>query len=99
MLDYVATCPNGGIFYCKRRTQLAAHSDAGYLNKKQTRSRESTKIYLSEHVPIPTFDGAVITKAQIIEHAMHSAIETELAFLFITVRKRVEIRKTLFEMG
>ena len=78
--------------------QLAAHSDAGYLNEPNARSRASAHIYLSEDVPIPTFNGSVLTIAQIIKFVMSSAAEAELASLFLTARKCVALRQTLIEM-
>ena len=83
----MATHPNDGIIYRKSHMQLAAHSDAGYLNEAKARSRASAHVCLSEAVPIPAFNGAVITIAQIIKHIMSSATEADLAALFITAKK------------
>jgi len=98
LLDYVATHPNDGIIYRKSLMQLAAHSDAGHLNEPNARSRASAHTHLSEDVPIPTFNGAVLTIAQIIKFVMSSAAEAELASLFLTARKCVALRQTLIEM-
>ena len=99
LLDYVATYPNDGIIYRASKMQLAAHSDAGYLNEPKARSRASAHVCLSENVPIPAFNGAILTIAQIIKFVMSSAAEAELASLFITARKCVELRQTAIEMG
>ena len=98
LLNYVSTYPNDGIIYSKSQMQLAAHSDAGCLNEPKAKSRASAHIYLSEDVPIPTFNGAVLTIAQIIKFVMSSAAEAELASLFLTARKCVALRQTLIEM-
>ena len=79
--------------------QLAAHSDAGCLNENKAWSRASAHIYLSEDAPIPNFNGAVLTISQIIKIVMSSVAEEELASLFITTKKCIEIRQTLEEMG
>ena len=71
--------------------QLAAYSNVGYLNEPKARSHTSAHIYLSEDVPIPQFNGAVITIAQIIKHIISSTAEAELASLFITARKCTEL--------
>ena len=98
LLNYVATYPNDGIIYRKSDMQLAAHSDAGYLNENNAKSRASAHTYLSENVPMPPFNGAILSIAQIIKYVMSSAAEAELAALFITARKCAEIRHTLLEM-
>ena len=39
LLDYVATYPNDGILFRKSDMILAAHADAGFMNKSRARSR------------------------------------------------------------
>ena len=51
LLDYVATYPNGGILFRKSDIILAAHADAGFLNKSRYRSRAGAHIFLSENEP------------------------------------------------
>ena len=99
LLNYVPTYPNDGLIYRKSKMQLAAHSDAGYLNEPNARSRASAHIYMSENMPIPYFNGAILTIANIMKYVMSSAAEAELASLFITAKKCVELRQTLQEMG
>ena len=99
LLDYVATHPNDGKTYSKSSMKLAALPDAGYLNENQVRSRTNTHIYLLEDVSIPTLNESVITISQIINYVMSSSAEGELASLFITARKSVDIRQTLNRMG
>ena len=64
--------------------QLAAHSDSGYLNETKGRSRAGAHIFCSEDIPIPTFNGPILTIAQISKFVMSSAAEAELASLYIT---------------
>ena len=49
LLDYVATYPNDGILFRKSDMILAAHVDAGFLNKSRARSRAGAHIFLSEN--------------------------------------------------
>ena len=87
LLDYVATYPDDAMLFRVIKIQLAVHSDAGCSNENKSKSLASAHMYLSENIPIPSFNGAVINKAQIIKFVMSSAAEAELASLFITARK------------
>ncbi len=99
LLDYVATYPNDGIVYHASNMILCAHSDAGFLNELQSWSQAGAHIFLSEDVPYPRFNGAVLSIAQIIKFVMASAAESELAALFITSRKMIPHRQSLIDMG
>jgi hypothetical protein len=99
LLDYVATYPNDGIVYRASDMILCAHADAGFLNETQARSRAGAHIFLSEDVPFPRFNGAILSIAQIIKFVMASAAESELAALFITAREMIPHRQTLIDMG
>ena len=83
LLDYVATYPSDGISYRSSGMVLSAHSDAAYLNVTKAHSRAGSYIMLSENVPAPTYNGPVLTVAQIIKNVMSSASKAELAGLFI----------------
>ena len=63
LLDYITTYPNDGIIYQASKIELAAHSDAGYLNEPKAQSCASTHIFLSENVPILNFNRAILTIA------------------------------------
>ena len=63
LLDYITTYPNDGIIYQASKIELAAHSDAGYLNEPKAQSHASAYIYLSENVLILTFNGTILTIA------------------------------------
>jgi hypothetical protein len=99
LLDYVATCPNNGIVYQASNMILCAHADVGFLNKTNSRSRVGAHIYLSEDDPFPCFNGAVLSIAQIIKFVMASAVESELAALFVAAREMIPHRQTLIDMG
>ena len=80
LLDYITTYPFDGIAYRASHMFLAAHSDVSFLNKSKSRSRARDHIFLTKEEPIPRFNGAILTIAQV----MASAAEAELAALFIT---------------
>ena len=85
-LDYVATYPSGGITFRVSDMVISAHSDAVYLNVTKARSRAGVHIMLSENIPVPTYNGPMLTIAQIIRNFMSSAAEAELAGLFICAK-------------
>ena len=99
LLDYCATYPDDGILYRSSDMLIAAHADAGFHNESKGRSRAGAHIFLSEDAPMPKWNGAVLTIAQIIKFVMTSASEAELGALFITAQALVPIRNTLEEMG
>ena len=99
LLDYVDTYPNDGIFFRKSDMILAAHADAGFLNKSRARSRAGTHIFNSENEPKPKLNGPVLTIAQIIKTVMASAAEADMAALFITAEKMIPLRHTIMEFG
>ena len=77
---------------------LAFHSNAEYLNVTKARSRADSHIMLSEDAPVTTYNGPIITIAQIIINFMSSSAEVKLAGLFICAKERVPIQKSLIEM-
>jgi hypothetical protein len=56
-------------------------------------------IYLLEDNPTPHFNGAVLTIATIIKFVMASAVEAELAALFVAAREMVPHQQTIIDMG
>ena len=80
---------------------LAVHSDAGYLNEPNARSRAGGYFYLSSDDTFPPNNGAILNVAQIIKHVISSAAEAELGALFINAKeaKFKYIRRILQEMG
>jgi hypothetical protein len=57
---------------------LAAHSDAAYLNVSKARSRAGAHIMLLEDIPIPAFNGPILTLSQIIKFVASSAAKQNL---------------------
>ena len=74
---------------------LSGHSDAAYLNVSKARSCAGAHIMLSKDVPIPKYNGPVLTIAQIIKCVMSSADEAELAGLYIYANEMVPLRQSL----
>ena len=93
LLNYVSTYPNDGLICRKSKMQLAAYSDAGYLNKSNARSCASAHIYMSENVPIPYFNRAILIIANIMKYVMSLAAEAELVSLFITAKNALNYGK------
>lgn len=77
---------------------LAAHSNVGYHNKPEARSRVGGHFYLSNNVKIPPNNGIIHNMAQIIKAVISSVVEAELGELFINAREAVHIRNILTEM-
>ena len=78
---------------------MAIHSDAGYCNEINSRSRAGGHFFLSDDVDNPPNNGAILTKATIIKAVMSSAAEAELGALFLNAKEAVYLRQILTEMG
>ena len=78
---------------------LAVHSNAGYLNEPEARSRAGGHFFLSTTAAIPPKMEPFYNVAQIIKNVMSSATEAELGALFIMAREAVYIQTILKEMG
>ena len=98
-LDYVASQEDAVLTYRRSDMQLAGHSDAGYLNAKNARSRAGGHFYLSDKSQHPPNNGPILTISQIIKAVMSSAAEAELGALYINAREAVYIRQILHAMG
>ena len=53
----------------------------------------------SEDVPAPSYNGPVLTSAQIIKCIISSAAEAELTGLYICSKEMVPLRQALVKMG
>ena len=74
---------------------LSGHSDAAYLSISKARSCAGAHIMLSEDVPVPRYNGLVLTIAQVIICVISSAAEAELAGLYICAKEMVPLRQSL----
>ena len=99
LLQFIASQEPAVLTYRKSDMVLAAHSDAGYLNEANARSRAGGHHYLSENTKFPPNNGAIQNIAEIIKAVMSSAAEAELGALYINARKAIEERNILEEMG
>ena len=66
LLDYVVAYPRDGINFRVSKIILSVHSDAAYLDVAKACSRAGVHIMLSENVPVPAYNGPILTIAQII---------------------------------
>eukprot|EP00956_Cyclotella_meneghiniana_P028602 scaffold67110_cov48-Cyclotella_meneghiniana.AAC.3 len=89
-LDYAATQEPALTTYRASDMVLAIHSDAGYLNEEDARSRAGGHHFLSEDVPSPPNNGAIHNEASIIKAVMSSAAKAEMEALYTNARKGVE---------
>ncbi|EJK51359.1 hypothetical protein THAOC_29472, partial [Thalassiosira oceanica] len=99
LLDYVASQEEAVLTFSASEMKLTVHSDAGYLNEPNARSRAGGHFFLSNDADVPTNNGAILNISHVIKHVMSSATEAELAGLYIMAREAVYIRIILEEMG
>jgi hypothetical protein len=85
-LDYVASQEDAVITYRASDMILSIHSDAGYCNEPNSRSRAGGHFYLSSDAPFPPNNGAILNISQIIKAVMLSAAEAELGALYINAK-------------
>ncbi len=99
LLDYCASQEEAIITYNKSKMILVIHSDAGYCNKKKSRSQAGGHFFLSNKDNFPPNNGAIFTNATIIKAVMASAAEAELGALYLNAKEAVYLQKILIEMG
>ena len=99
LLDYAASQEDAIITYQASDMVLAVHSDAGYLNEPNAKSRAGGHFYLSSNEKFPPNNGAILNIAQVIKAVMSSAAEAELGALFINAKEAIHIRNMLEIMG
>ncbi|EJK63093.1 hypothetical protein THAOC_16272 [Thalassiosira oceanica] len=99
LLDYVASQEEAVLTFSASEMKLAVHSDAGYLNEPNARSRAGGHFFLSNDADVPPNNGAILNISHVIKHVMSSATEAELAGLYIMAQEAVYIRIILEEMG
>ena len=99
LLDYCASQDNAIITYNVSKMILAVHSDAGYCNEKNARSRAGGHFFLSNDEIFPLNNGAIFTLATIIKAVMSSAAEADLGALYLNAKEAVYLRQILSDMG
>eukprot|EP00956_Cyclotella_meneghiniana_P039846 scaffold181048_cov20-Cyclotella_meneghiniana.AAC.2 len=70
-LDYMATQEPAVLTYRKSDMILAVHSDVGYLNEEDARSRAGGHHFLSENVPLSPNNGAIHNVAELSKQSCH----------------------------
>ncbi|EJK68827.1 hypothetical protein THAOC_09958 [Thalassiosira oceanica] len=99
LFHYLASQEEAILTYSASDMILAVHSDAGYLNEPNARSRAGGHFFLSTDVLHPPNNGAILSIAKIIKNVMSSAAEAELGALYIMAREAIWIRVILEELG
>ncbi len=99
LLDYCATQEETVVTYPASKMILAVHSDDGYCNKTNSRSRTGGHFFLLDDVDNPPNNGAILTLATIIKAVMLSAAEAELGALYLNAKEAVYLRQILTELG
>ncbi len=99
LLDYCATQQEAIITYSASKMLLNVHSDAGYLNEKNSLSQAGGHFFLSNNDTSPPNNGAILTNATIIKAVMSSAAEAELGAFYLNAKEATYLRQILQEMG
>jgi hypothetical protein len=86
ILDYCTTQEKAMITYNASKMILAAHSNAGYCNEKNARSRAGGHFFLSNDKIFPPNNGTILTNATIIKAVMSSAAKAELGALYLNAK-------------
>jgi hypothetical protein len=99
LLDYCASKEEAIISYKASKMILAVHSNAGFCNKKKSRSWAGGHFFLTNNDEHPPNNGAILTVATIIKAVMSSAAEAELGALYLNAKEAVYIQQILTKMG
>jgi hypothetical protein len=99
VFDYCAMQDKAVLAYKASKLILVVLSDAGYCNKKKSRSRAGGHFFLSNNNKSPPNNGAILTAATIIKAVMASAAETELGALYLNAKEAVYLQQILAKMG
>ncbi len=99
LLEYCATQDQRALTYKASKMILSVHSDAGYCNKKNSRSQAVGHFPLSNDHKLPPNNGAIFTVATKIKTVMSSSAEAELGALYLNAKEAVYILQILAKMG
>jgi hypothetical protein len=101
LLNYFSTHSDATIRYHASDMILNIHSDVGYLNEPEARSRAGGHFFMSS-TPINGVqqnNGSILTLSTILRMVVASAAEAEIGALFLNAKEGVNIRNILKEMG
>jgi hypothetical protein len=99
LLDYCSTHKEAVLSYHASKMLLIIHSDAGYLNESNGRSRAGGHFYLGNQIKPDINNGAILNPTGILKHVANAASEAELGALFVNCKEGVVARQTLNDMG
>ena len=100
-MDYAATWPNAQIIFRASNMQLATHSDASYLQESKARSRVGGFFNLGSYDPASGEkpNGFIDYTTAIIDVVVSSAMEAEIAGIFVNAQASIPLRNTLEDLG
>ena len=98
LMDYAHSNPDAEIIFRKSEMILQADSDAAYLVAPEAQSRAGGYHFLGTN-DYTLFNGPIHVLAKIIKNVMSSAMEAEIAALFLNAKLIIEYRQTLEDMG
>jgi hypothetical protein len=100
LLNYCATHPDSTIRYSASDMILNIHSDVGYLNEPEARSRSGGHFLSSKpRNGEQQHNRSLLTLSTILSIVVASAAEAEIGALFLNAKEGVNIRNILKEMG
>jgi hypothetical protein len=100
LLDYCATHPAARLTYRASDMQLVLHSDAGYNNETQARSRTGGHFFLGmRNNQPPITNGAILNPTTILKHVASSAADCEVGAAYHNCKEAIPLRLMLTEMG
>jgi hypothetical protein len=99
LLDYCASQEEAIVTYYASDMILAVHRDASCLNERKLQSHAGGHFYLSNHVPYPPNNGAILNIAKVVDAVVLSAAEAELGALFMNAREAIYLQRILVKMG
>jgi endonuclease/exonuclease/phosphatase (EEP) superfamily protein YafD len=93
LLNYYATHPNAKLRYHASYMILNIHSDAGYLNEPEARSRAGGHFFMSSKPKKgeQQHNGPLLTLSTILRMLVTSAAEAEIDALFLNAKERINI--------
>jgi hypothetical protein len=97
LLNYCATHPDATIHYRASDMILNIHSDGGYLNELEARSRAGGHLFMSSKPRNgeQQYNRSILTLSTILRMVVASAAEAEIGALFLNAKEGVNIRNIL----
>ena len=98
LLHYTYSNPDAAVVYCASDMVLHTDSDAAYLIAPQAQSRTGGYHWIGskDHT---RFNGPIHVLAKVIKSVMSSAMEAQIAVLFMNAQPTIEYQQILIDMG